>query len=265
MKWTSDRHEAFLSDNQGRDLAADVELALDANGKFLAIRGTLVSNIGAHTFSYVPLMKSTSILSSVYDLGAAHIRARAVGTHTSSTAPYRSAGRPEAIWVIERLIDLAARRHGFDRVALRRQNLIAADAFPYPNPLGLTYDSGDYAQAMRSALELADWDGFPARREAARSQGRLRGIGIANYIEVTGGFPRERARIVVHHEGRVELEVGTLASGQGHETSFARAPGGLARRTVRAHSRDSGRHRSRSRWRRLAFRPFHAYGEHRCR
>ncbi|MGD0026712.1 MAG: xanthine dehydrogenase family protein molybdopterin-binding subunit, partial [Xanthobacteraceae bacterium] len=221
VKWTSDRHEAFLSDNQGRDLAADVELALDANGKFLGIRGTLVSNVGAHTISYVPLMKGTSILSNVYDLGAAHIRARAVGTHTSSTAPYRSAGRPEAIWIIERLIDLAARRYGFDRVELRRQNLIAADAFPYANALGLTYDNGDYAQAMRSALELADWDGFPARREAARSQRRLRGIGIANYIEVAGGFPRERVRIVVHQEGRVDLEVGTLASGQGHETSFA--------------------------------------------
>jgi carbon-monoxide dehydrogenase large subunit len=221
VKWTSERHEAFLSDHHGRDLAADVELALDANGKFLAIRGSLVSNVGAHTVSYVPLMKGTSILSNVYDLPAAHIRARAVGTHTSSTAPYRSAGRPEAIWIIERLIDLAARRCGFDRVELRRRNLIAADAFPYANALGLTYDSGDYAGAMHCALELGDWNGFAKRREAARSRGRLRGIGIANYVEVTGGFPRERVRIVVHHEGRVELEVGTLASGQGHETSFA--------------------------------------------
>src|SRR5262245_49334664 len=221
VKWTCERSEAFLSDYQGRDLTVQAELALDAEGNFLALRATNLSNAGAHTASHVALSKGASIITSVYRFPAAHVRARAVLSNTPPTTPYRSAGRPEAIFVVERLIDLAAREHGFDRVELRRRNLIPESAMPFRNPFGLLYDSGAYAKAMASALALADWNGFAARREEARLRGRLRGIGIANYVEVTSGFPTERAEIAVRPEGRVDAVIGTLSSGQGHETSFA--------------------------------------------
>jgi carbon-monoxide dehydrogenase large subunit len=142
-------------------------------------------------------------------------------TNTVSTTPYRSAGRPEAIFVVERLIDLAADRLGLDPAALRRRNLIPPAEQPYANPLGLTYDSGDYAAAMNTALGLADWAEFPARRTEARRRCKWRGIGVANYVEVTSGVPRERTEITVLPDGKVELVMGTMNSGQGHETSFA--------------------------------------------
>ncbi|NQU72155.1 MAG: molybdopterin-dependent oxidoreductase, partial [Rhodospirillales bacterium] len=134
--------------------------------------------------------------------------------------PYRSAGRPEAMFIMERLIDMAARRLGTDRVALRRKNLIGEDAMPYRTALGLTYDSGHLERAMDKALDLGDWDGFAARRDEARTRNRLRGIGLANYIEITSGFPVERSDITVRPEGRVEVVIVTTSSGQGHETSF---------------------------------------------
>jgi carbon-monoxide dehydrogenase large subunit len=161
------------------------------------------------------------LLSGVYHIPAAYVRGRGAVTNTVPTTPYRSAGRPEVIFVIERLIDLAADRLGIDPAALRRRNIIPPAAQPYTNPLGLTYDSGRYEEAMERALALADWEGFPARRAAARRRGRWRGIGVANYIEVTTGSPRERAEITVLPEGSIELVMGTMSSGQGHETSFA--------------------------------------------
>ena len=161
------------------------------------------------------------MLPSVYAIPAAAVNGRAVLTHTAPTTPYRAAGRPEVMFVIERLIDLAARRHGFDRVALRRRNLVPASAQPYRNPVGLLYDSGDYADAQDRVVALSDWAGFEARRAEARRRGRLRGIGIANYIELNTGMPRERAEITVRPPGRVDVVLGTLSSGQGHETSFA--------------------------------------------
>jgi len=221
VKWTCERGEAFLSDYQGRDLTVEAELALDAQGRFLALRSSNLSNAGAHTVSHVPLSKGASIITSVYRFAAAHVRARAVLSNTPPTTPYRSAGRPEAIFVIERLIDLAAREAGFDRIELRRRNLIPESAMPFTNPFGLRYDSGAYARAMESALALGDWNGFAARRDEARARGRLRGIGLANYVEVTSGFPTERAEITIRPEGRVDAVIGTLSSGQGHETSFA--------------------------------------------
>ena len=142
-------------------------------------------------------------------------------SNTPPTNPYRSAGRPEAMFVIERLIDLAAARHGFDRIKLRRRNLIPPDAMPYANPLGLTYDSGRYAQAMEAALALGQWEGFRTRQREAKRKGKRRGIGIANYIEFTTGAPREWTKVSVRPEGRVEVAIGTLSSGQGHQTSFA--------------------------------------------
>ncbi|MBV8286441.1 MAG: xanthine dehydrogenase family protein molybdopterin-binding subunit [Hyphomicrobiales bacterium] len=221
IKWTCERHEAFLSDYQGRDLCVEAELALDAEGRFLALRGSNIGNVGAHTVSFVPLTKGVSVMSSVYRIPVAWVRARAVMSNTPPTNPYRSAGRAEVMFVMERLIDLAALTHGFDRLELRRRNLIRADEMPYINPLGLTYDSGEYARAMASALALGRWDDFPQRRRTAARSGKRRGIGIANYIEFTTGAPREWTKITVLPEGRVDVAIGTLSSGQGHQTSFA--------------------------------------------
>jgi carbon-monoxide dehydrogenase large subunit len=221
VKWTCERSEDFLSDYQGRDLTVTAELALDADGRFLGVRARNLSNLGAHAAAFVSLQKGMGLMSAVYDMPAAYVRGRAAVTSTVPTTPYRSAGRPEVMFVIERLVDLAADRLGLDPVELRRRNLIAAAAQPYRNPLGLTYDSGDYAGAMDMALALADRAGFAARREESQRHGRRRGIGIANYVEITSGAPRERAEVNVSPAGRIELVMGTMSSGQGHETSFA--------------------------------------------
>ncbi len=221
VKWLGDRTESFLTDYQGRDLATEAELALDKDGKFLAIRGTNISNVGAHTIVFVPLRKGLGQMSGVYNIPAEHFRGCAVLTNTVPTTPYRSAGRPEAVYILERLVDLAADQLGIDPVALRRRNFIAPSAMPYTSAVGQTYDNGEYEKGMEAALRLADWQGFPARRAEAKARGKLRGIGIGNYIEISGGFPRERAEVTVKPEGRVELVCGTMNSGQGHETSFA--------------------------------------------
>jgi carbon-monoxide dehydrogenase large subunit len=221
VKWTGERREAFLADYQGRDLVSHAELALDAAGAFLAFRGTNTSNVGAHVVSFHPLNKGMAIATTVYHVPAVSMRGRAVVTNTSPTTPYRSAGRPEVMFVMERLIDLASRRHGFDRLQLRRRNLVPATAMPYRNGLGVLYDSGDYRAALDRAVALADWAGFETRRAEARRRGRYRGIGVANYLELNTGDPRERAHITVRPEGRIDLVLGTLSSGQGHATSFA--------------------------------------------
>ena len=221
IKWVADRTECLLSDYQGRDLTVVAELAMDKQGRFLAVRGVNDSNIGAYTAHFTPLRKGLGIMSGVYNIPAAHFVGRAVFTNTVPTTPYRSAGRPEAIYVIERLVDLAAREHGFDPVELRRRNLIPPEAFPFTNAVGITYDNGEYERVMDATLERADWRGFGARRAEARQRGKLRGIGVANYIEGAGGAPRERAEVTIEPSGRVELVLGTMNSGQGHETSFA--------------------------------------------
>ncbi len=221
VRFTAVRSEALLSDYQGRDLLVEAALALDKTGRFLGLRATLTSNVGAYTVSFVPLNKTAELLTSVYDIPAAFVRPRAVLSNTSPTAPYRSAGRPEAMYIMERLVEKAARTLGFDPIALRRKNLIAESRMPYKQALGLTYDSGRFEEAMDRALRLADWQGFPARKAAAEKRGKLAGIGLANYIEVTSGFPMERTEIVVKPEGQVDVVIGTTPSGQGHETSFA--------------------------------------------
>jgi len=225
VKWTCERSEAFLSDYQGRDQVIQAELALDDKGKFLAMRGSIVCNTGAHSVMFVPLVKCSELLTSVYRVPAAHFRARATLSNTVPTNPYRSAGRPEAIFVIERIIDVAARQFGYDRIDLRRRNLIPPSAQPYANPLGMTYDSGDYGKVMDRALALADWKGFSKRRRESKKNKKLRGIGLANYLEITSGAPREYSKVHVHPEGRVDVTIGTLSSGQGHETSFAQCVG----------------------------------------
>ncbi len=225
VKWTCERSEAFASDYQGRDQAITLELAMDERGKFLALRGSVVCNTGAHSVMYVPLVKCAELLSSIYRIPTAHIRARAALTNTPPTNPYRSAGRPEAIYAIERLIDVAAQECGFDRIDLRRRNIIPPKAQPYANPLGMTYDCGDYAKVMDRALTLSDWKDFKKRRRESKKNGKLRGIGLANYLEITSGSPREWSKVDVKPEGRVEVSIGTLSSGQGHETSFAQCVG----------------------------------------
>ncbi|MFZ2007012.1 MAG: molybdopterin cofactor-binding domain-containing protein, partial [Stellaceae bacterium] len=221
VKWLCERGEALLTDFQGRDLTVSAELALDAAGHFLAFRTSNLSNLGAYAASFVPLTKGTELSTSLYRTPVAHARARAVFSNTVSTAPYRSAGRPEVMFVMERLVDIAAREFGFDRVELRRRNLIPEAALPYPNPFGMTYDSGAYEQILDRTLALADWDGFPARRAASRAAGRYRGIGLGTYVESQSGSPFEEAVVHVRPEGLLEVEIGTLSSGQGHETSYA--------------------------------------------
>jgi carbon-monoxide dehydrogenase large subunit len=221
VKWTGDRREGFLTDYQARDLVCHIELAVDADGTFLALRGVNTSNVGAHGVSFIPLAKGVAVLPSVYHVPAAAVRGQGVHSHTAPTYPYRSAGRPEVMFALERLIDLAARRHGFDRVELRRRNLVPPTAMPYRNPLGLLYDSGDYPAAQDRAIALADWAGFEARRAEARRRGRYRGIGMANYLELNTGAPRERAEITVRPSGEIDVVIGTLSAGQGHETSLA--------------------------------------------
>ncbi|HVB17716.1 MAG TPA: molybdopterin cofactor-binding domain-containing protein, partial [Stellaceae bacterium] len=195
------------------------------DGKFLAMRGSNLVNQGAYALAFGSLNKGVEIMSSIYHMPAVHFRARAALTNTAPTRPYRSSGRPEVMFVMERLIDLAARRTGIDRIELRRRNLVPKEMMPYTNPFGMVYDSGHYHEVMERVLAIADWQGFPARRAEAKARGRCRGIGVANYVDTATGAPREKAEMtVVPHganSGIVEIVIGTVSQGQGHETSFA--------------------------------------------
>jgi carbon-monoxide dehydrogenase large subunit len=221
VRWTSDRSEAFLTDYQGRDMTTRAALAVAADGRILALRAELLGNIGAHTVTFVPLFNGYRVLTSVYDIPAAYAELCGVLTNTVPTAPYRGAGRPEAMHVIERLLDMAARRLNLDRVEIRRRNMIAKSALPYRNPMGLNYDSGDFHGNMQAALDHADWAGFAARRDASRRDGRRRGIAVASYIEAPVGAPREKVVVTVRADETVEIVAGTQSTGQGHETTFA--------------------------------------------
>jgi carbon-monoxide dehydrogenase large subunit len=223
VKWRAERQECFLSDDHARDLSVRAELALDKEGRFLGFRSANTSNVGAYPMSYIPLTKGVGVATSVYHLPCASFHARAHTSHTMPTSPYRAAGRPEVMFVIERLIDLAARKHGFDRAELRLKNLIRS--FPYRNNQGLVYDSGDYPAVQMRAMALSEWSSFSERKAKARSRGRLRGIGMGHYIELNTGAPRERAEITVRKDGKVDVVLGTISSGQGHETSFAQLVG----------------------------------------
>ena len=221
VKYCATRSEAFLSDYQGRDLASSVELALAADGAFLAMRADNISNVGARCVSLSPLSKGSGLITGSYDIPAAHLRSRAAFTNTMPTQAYRSSGRPEVNFVLERIIDIAAAELGFDRVELRRRNLVRPEQMPYENAVGAVYDSGEYEANMDLAMRLADWSGFPERKSEAESRGRLLGLGLANYVESSIGAPRERSEITVRADGKVNVVIGTQPSGQGHETSFA--------------------------------------------
>jgi carbon-monoxide dehydrogenase large subunit len=221
VKFTATRSEAFLTDYQGRDLITRVELALARDGCFLAMRATNISNVGGYCVSLSPLSKGAGLIVGSYLIPHAALRAMAVFTNTMPTNAYRSSGRPEVTFAIERLVDTAAQELGIDRIALRRKNLVRPDAMPYRNAVGMTYDSGRYRENMERAMEIADWKGFEQRRREAAKRGKLLGRGLANYVESSIGAPNEQARITVRAQRRVDVVIGTQPSGQGHETSFA--------------------------------------------
>ena len=244
VRWVADRSEGFLADYQGRDLATHAALALDEDGRILAIRCAQRANLGAHTASFAPLANGYRLVSTLYDVPAAWVGIEAALTNTAPTVPYRGAGRPEATLVIERLLDRASHTLGIDRIALRRRNLVAKHRLPYRNAMGLTYDSGDFHLNMEQALALADWDGFAARRAASGGAGRLRGIGLANYVEAPVGALRERVAVTVASDGAVEIVAGTQSTGQGHETVFAQVAAdrlGLPLDRIRLVTGDSAR------------------------
>src|SRR5947207_5523559 len=223
VKWRCERREAIPADEHARDNVTDAELALDADGRFLALRVRTLANVGAYVSSDRNLLATFSnvaTLVGVYTFPAAHVQVTSVLTNTNSTAPYRGAGRPEATYVIERLIDDAARELSMDAVDLRRKNLVPASAMPYKTATGVTYDCGDFPAQMEAALKLADVSGFPVRREAARRRGRLRGLGVANAIERAAGPQPEFAEIRFAPSGSATLLMGSKNQGQGHETTF---------------------------------------------
>lgn len=224
VKWTGTRSEHFLADLQARDHYDGAELALDGNGRFLALRVSSIFNIGANIAPravYVPIFHFSRILSGAYAIPHIHTRLRGAFTNTPSLHAYRGIGRAEAIYLIERLINKAAMVTGIDAVTLRRRNFIAPEAMPYTTPTGAIYDSGAFSETMDKALALADWEGVEARREQARARRRLRGIGMAYYIEDAGGPPTEFVQVRVGGDGTVEGHAGSQSNGQGHATSFA--------------------------------------------
>jgi aerobic carbon-monoxide dehydrogenase large subunit len=221
VKWTNDRSESFLTDYAGRDLVTTARLALTKDGRITAYHVDHIGTCGGQTVTYVPLSNAYRVATTVYDIPLMHMRCRSMMTNTVPTAPFRGAGRPEATLVLERLIDLAAERLGIDRLQIRKKNVIPKKKLPYRTASGLTYDSGDFAGNMSRMIEASDWKGFAARRREAKKRGKLRGIGISNYLETPVGIPHERVEVTVKPEGKVELAVGTQSTGQGHETSFA--------------------------------------------
>ena len=237
VRWTADRSESFMSDAHGRDHHSHAELALDKDGKFLALRVATVANMGAYlsTFaSCIPTYLYATLLAGVYTTPAIYAEVKAVFTNTVPVDAYRGAGRPEATFLIERLVDIAAKEMGMDRVEIRRRNFIPTDAFPYQTPVALQYDSGDYFSTLEQAQKTADWAGFEARRAEAKKRGKLRGIGVSTYLEACGIAPSniagalgaraglyEAATVRVHPTGSVTILTGSHSHGQGHETTFA--------------------------------------------
>jgi carbon-monoxide dehydrogenase large subunit len=223
VKWACERSEAIQADEHARDNISEAELALDGDGRFLGLRVKTFANVGAYISSERNLLATfgnVGTLAGVYDIPAAHVAVLAVMANTNGTAPYRGAGRPEATYVIERLIDDAARELHLDPVELRQINLIPRDKLPYKNAFGLNYDCGDFPANQQRVLELADWAGFPRRREESRRHGKLRGIGLANPIEKAAGPGNEFAEIRFHPSGNATLLMGSKNQGQGHETVF---------------------------------------------
>jgi len=225
VHWASTRSEAFVSDNQGRDSLWKAELALSARGRFLALRVEGLANVGAYLTGvahFCATIHVSGCLPTVYDIPKALVRSRCILTNTVPVGPYRGAGRPEASYLLERLIDAAAEKTGIDPAELRRRNLIKPTQIPYRTAFGNSYDSGDFPAIVDQTLKLADYDGFKARRKAAKRDGKLRGIGIGCYLEIAGAFPEEAAGLVFPGADRLEVRIGASPQGQGHLTVFRR-------------------------------------------
>jgi carbon-monoxide dehydrogenase large subunit len=223
IHWMSTRSEAFLSDNQARDIYSEAELALDQKGKFLALRVRNVGNLGAYVGAVganIPTQNFTRCLPGMYDIKLIDMSTKCVFTNTLPTAPYRGAGRPEASYVLERVVDEAARVSGIDPVRLRRRNLIKKSAMPYKTAVGTTYDSGDFEPMLDKALELADYDGFKQRRREAARRGKYRGFGICCLLEHAGGAPTESAMLTFPGNETLLMSLGVQNTGQGHATVF---------------------------------------------
>jgi carbon-monoxide dehydrogenase large subunit len=223
VKWICDRTEHFLGDSHGRDNISSARLALDDKGKFLALSLDIVADMGAYLSCYAPYIPwlGVGMATGAYDIPVAHVRLRAAYTNTVPVDAYRGAGRPEASYLIERVVDTAARDLDIAPDALRRKNLIKAKALPYTTPTGKIYDSGDFAGHLARAQEVADWDGFNKRAAQSKRAGRLRGIGLATYIEACGGNGPETANVRLDRDGGVTVLIGTQSTGQGHATSYA--------------------------------------------
>ncbi len=225
VHWLSTRSEGFLTDNQGRDTVIEGRLALDTDGKFLAIDIDSLAAMGAYLTSHGPFIATANFarcLPCMYDIAQIGLRIRCVFTNTVPTGPYRGAGRPEANYCVERLIDTAARDLGIDPVELRRRNLIAPSQLPYKGALGTVFDSGEFAPVIADALKEADAAGFPARRARSEAKGKRRGLGVGCFLEIAGGQPGEGARIAFPGESRLLLAIGIGPSGQGHATLYRR-------------------------------------------
>lgn len=223
VKWAGERSDAFVSDSMGRDHVTTAELAFDSAQQIIGMRVTTLANMGAYQSPfapYIPTMAALKVLPGVYDVKQLYYRVKGVHTNTTPVDAYRGAGRPESIYVIERIIDLAARELGVDCTELRRKNFIPPEAMPFTTAVGEVYDTGEFARVMDKALEQADWAGFPARRAAAKQRNRLRGIGLCYYIESTMGPTQENAFIRFEPERMVSVFVGTQSNGQGHETAY---------------------------------------------
>lgn len=223
VRWTATRSESLLADDQARDNTTEASLALDAEGRFLALRVRTLANLGAWLSNFGPNSSTNNLggLSGVYRIGAVHAHVTGVFTNTPPIGTYRGAGRPEATFVIERLIDRAAAETGRDKVALRRRNTIPDDAFPADTGFLFTYDTGAFLRGMDMAAEAADLAGFPDRRGQAAARGRLLGLGVVNAIEQAGGGFEETAELHLDRDGSLTLTVGTISHGQGHETAYA--------------------------------------------
>jgi carbon-monoxide dehydrogenase large subunit len=247
VHWVSTRGEAFLTDNQGRDSLWSAELALNNRGRFLALRVEGLGNMGAYVTGVAHFVVTTHIsgcLPTVYDVPKAQVRSRCVLTNTVPTGPYRGAGRPEASYLMERLIDIAADKTGIDAAELRRRNLIPAARIPYQTAFGNTYDSGDFPAAFERAIALAAYAGFKERKKAAKKSGKLRGIGLGCYLEIAGAFPEEGAAVLFPGGRKMQVSIGAGASGQGHRTVFSRGAAqrlGIAPEAVEILSGDSAR------------------------
>jgi carbon-monoxide dehydrogenase large subunit len=223
VKWVPDRADAFMTDTQGRDNVTRLDLGLDEELRFLALDVELLANMGAYLSNFAPEIPTASgavMHSGVYAIPAIHVGVKGVFTHTTPVDAYRGAGRPEAAYAVERLIDYAARRLGVPSQELRRRNFIKPEAMPYKTALGLNYDSGEFARNMDQALAAADLTGFPARRAEARARGRHRGLGHAVYIEQSGFPPDEFAELRFDPSGTLTILMGTQSSGQGHQTAY---------------------------------------------